>query len=607
MLKKSFNHKSFKSEQWNVIRAVIYDKQDCVFVARATFGKSLCFQFPAVFLNKIAVVISPLSVVAEDKIQDLKRQRIKTCYLSKVQEPSSVNLQKYQIIFVDKEDLECFDCLIALGNQICVIAIDVFHCISFDYRSRFQQLAKLKNSLPGVPTLCLSSTAIDRFRDHDILSLDLKNPLLIKTSQDRTNLIYTAIQFKQNFEETVCPLLRNTTGQVIIFVKNKLMAHCHSENLRLHQFDTTYCHDLISEKRQRENLKCFAEGRARIVVTTIDYAMELNRADVRTIVFMEAPESFEKFHFSTRCAGRDNNLAKIILVSERNICENKPMDEFLETTSCRRFFLLRYFDASCEEFPNHETCCDNCQHLIFHRAPLNKLFKNVKANGQVNISADARNLLKYIVAYKEVWHEESSLKFFMGEIPSKTDKKLPLAVFGKGKTKPLNWWSKMLNILIEKRLIYRKHDARFTPSSHLKITSKGLKFTRRQTLKLRVQFRSILKFLKRTNREYFIENGELKCKQRNLKRQERKTVETITFNNEIFKFESPPESSSPLKQSTTGVKEVKKLRFEESESDDNDDESIENLVWARKNLQKPLKIPLEDLLDHLENCERQER
>ena len=210
-----FGHRDFKTKQWEAIKSVISEKRDCLMIAHAGYGKSLIYQFPPVFLNKIALIISPLIGLINDQVFYLKDKNVKVCILDYLDCDESIS--KYNIIYVTPEHYGTDCCkgrLEEVKDNLCLIAVDEAHCIArygSDYLESYKNLEQLKKTFPEIPLIALTSTAIPKVQTYIIELLQMVDPITIETPLDRTNLRYTR-EIMTNPLQDICPYLTNLDG-----------------------------------------------------------------------------------------------------------------------------------------------------------------------------------------------------------------------------------------------------------------------------------------------------------------------------------------------------------------------------------------------------------
>lgn len=683
MLREKFTLRNFKPEQWEVIRAIIYDRRDCFVIAGTGFGKSLIYQFPPVYLNKIAIVISPLISLMEDQVLSLQRKGIKSCLLGPMQKEQNIKLKKYQVVYLTPEFFsgsEGHDKLTKIKDDICLIAIDESHCITqwgSDFRPKFRQLAHFKSFLPGVPIVCLTATATAHCQVDVCKTLQLELPLIVKADLNRPNLDFTVIQRGKDFIKDVKDHLTDISrGSAIIYVLRRVETEQFSSALSREGFDCQPYHAGLSGHRRHQVLKDFTEGKLRFIVATIAFGMGIDRSDVRAVIHYGCPKNIESYYQESGRAGRDGASSKCIIFWEekdfefhrywlykakhtsdeyRKHCDNLlvQMHNFLISKQCRRFEILHYFNPMQPQLLAHESCCDNCTRSIYARVPLNKIYEGIDSNGLVNISAFARVLLKLGNAYDGQGDFRYFLKFLMGEMPETPNKNHPLELFAAGKLRPEPFWAKILSVLFVKKMMFKHVEVERIPvpididadnedelieiivrrHDYIKVTKKGFKFLRRKTMRLNEPAFGLVRFLKKTNREYYIDNGEVKSKLRK-RLTEVKKVATKTENNiGLFNFGSTANLRMPEKrrklekeehvndvgaagcstwqstaikveQPTMSVEEKNELSEEELEDEAmDDDEHLDNVKMNLAMTRRPLEVELDDLLIFLETRE----
>lgn len=485
ILNKTFKIKQFKPEQWQVISAIINDKRDTFIIAGTGFGKSLIYQFPPVFMKRIAIIISPLISLMDDQVLALRSKGIRAYLLTPKAREQWVDLTHYQIIYMTPElfdGLKGRSKLNEIKERICLVAIDECHCVTqwgVDFRKTFRKLSSIKTFLTGVPIVCLTATATDYCQQDVSKTLGLENPLVVRAELDRPNLEFTVIRQDVSFITAVKKYLPKN-GTVIIYVLRRKEADRFSDELRREGFESQPYHAGMKAKNRHSVSQSFADGTTRIVVATIAFGMGIDRADVRVVIHYGSPKNLESYYQEAGRAGRDGLPSKcIIFWNPRDFqfhrqwltvrrdrippeylqhCENlvKEMENFLISTKCRRVEILRYFNFSMPELPIHEACCDNCTSNLHALVPPHQMYMNIDKHGLLDLSDDARTILRLVKAYKGRCNQKISLKLLMGERPSTFNQNHPPELFAKGKSKPKAWWSMVLYSLLEKRMI-KKH------------------------------------------------------------------------------------------------------------------------------------------------------
>lgn len=627
-------------------------------VAGTGFGKSLIYQFPPVFLSKVAVVICPMLSLMEDQVMALRRKKIRACVLGSSLE-LNVKLEQQQIIYLTPEYLkrdggEGERQMKKILHKVCVVAIDECHCASqwgSDFRQGFRTLWRLRSLFQKVPIVCLTATATE-FCIKDICdTLKLKDPLILRSNMNRPNIDYAVLQRGNSFIEDVRCHVSDVVGSIIIYVLRKLETENYAEALVREGFYCRPYHSGMTEKERHNVLKDFTEGKLRIVIATLALGMGIDRSDVRTVIHYGCPKNLESFYQESGRAGRDGRPSKSTLFWEprdfdfHRYCLEKSnpskseefiihrrrlitnMEDFVRSSDCRRMKILRHFNAEQNQLPKHEKCCDTCRTELYNRVPLHKVFADVD-KGRVDISTDARILLNLVKAYRGKCDERGVVSFLQGELPLLRNHDHPLQWFALGKSKSVGWWAKLVTIMMRKNFIRKNIEVQRIPQENaededleiilrrdfLKLTRKGLNALRRRSTKITlVPSSDIYRYLKKTDREYFIVDGKVKSSCRKILKD---SLNISTSKNEIvdgdlFSFgnadvlrrkppkrgyetvENEPGCSSWLKSEPQDDQNATQT-LEILEKDDDDDEHLENIRWNYDATRK-LKLEVEDI------------
>lgn len=197
-LRSEFGFDSFRSVQWTIISSILMESRDNCAIMATGYGKSLTFQFPAIYLNKICLVISPLISLMQDQVNHLNVGKERACLLGTAQEDKNIEnriLQmQFNVIYATPERMTAeigISLLQKLEQHLVLIAVDEAHCISqwgHDFRTAYRKLKVLRETVPNVPILALTATATLQVRDDICRQLKMRQPQLIRSGFDRPNL-----------------------------------------------------------------------------------------------------------------------------------------------------------------------------------------------------------------------------------------------------------------------------------------------------------------------------------------------------------------------------------------------------------------------------------
>ncbi len=404
-LKQYFGYEDFREGQSALIEAVL-DGRDVMGIMPTGAGKSMCFQIPALMLEGITLVISPLISLMKDQVSSLNQVGIHAAFLNS--SLSAGQYQKalqfarqgrYQIIYVAPERLESERFLeFALDSQVKIsfLAVDEAHCVSQwgqDFRPSYLKILEFLRKLPYRPILgAYTATATADVRDDILDILQLHSPTIVTTGFDRNNLFFAVRKPADKYRELVAYLkkkeadMRGSSG--IIYCLTRKSVEEVSYRLREDGFSVTRYHAGLSDEERRENQDDFIFDRRQIMVATNAFGMGIDKSDVRFVVHYNMPKNMESYYQEAGRAGRDGESAECILyyepmdvrtnrfliehgedneeldalnrqiVQERDLERLKQMTFYCFTSNCLRNYILQYFGEKSGEY------CGNCQNCL---------------------------------------------------------------------------------------------------------------------------------------------------------------------------------------------------------------------------------------------------
>lgn len=388
ILQTVFGYPEFRGQQAAIIDHILA-KRDALVLMPTGGGKSLCYQVPALCLDGITVVISPLIALMQNQVEALKELGVEAAALnstcsSALQSEIFSKLKNgtLKLLYIAPERLfaEGFLNFLAQFN-IELFAIDEAHCVSqwgHDFRPEYLRLSILHETFPNVPRIALTATA-DAPTQKDIIGrLNLGYGEVFKASFDRPNIQYQ-ITAKQNGLNQLVSFIKDShpTDSGIVYCLSRKRVESTAEKLVEKGFKALPYHAGLPAEVRARHLERFIKEEGIIVVGTIAFGMGIDKPDVRFVAHLDLPKNMEAYYQETGRAGRDGlpatawlafgqqDIAKIRQLLSNNLSEDQTRIErqkfnallaYCETLGCRRQVLLKYFGETFEPCGN----CDNC-------------------------------------------------------------------------------------------------------------------------------------------------------------------------------------------------------------------------------------------------------
>ena len=391
-LQKYFGYSEFRHEQKAIIEHVL-SGGDVMALMPTGGGKSLCYQLPAVLLNGLTIVISPLIALMKDQVDSLNVAGIPAAFLNSSQSPDEqsriitrLNNNHIKLLYLAPERLfgsgnKLVDFLRSLPVPVAQIAIDEAHCISHwghDFRPEYLMLAGLKDHFPNIPVIALTATA-DKLTQKDILKkLNLKNPAVFISSFNRANITYRVNPKRNSFDQLLDFLEDKKDESGIIYCLSRKSVEALATDLKAQGYSAEAYHAGLDNATKARNQEAFLRDDVKIIVATIAFGMGINKSNVRYVVHMDMPKNIEGYYQETGRAGRDGLASSALLFyspgdaiklksfvtinddpEQTQVMLNKlnDMAKYCQLPTCRRKYLLNYFD---EQAPDHCGSCDVC-------------------------------------------------------------------------------------------------------------------------------------------------------------------------------------------------------------------------------------------------------
>ncbi len=465
ILQHHFGYSSFRFNQKEVIDNILL-KKDSVVLMPTGGGKSVCYQVPALLLDGVTVVISPLIALMKDQVDALKQNNIPAAFLNSSLSSfeqrdvlQKLHANQLKLLYLAPERLvgegRFFQTLKHV--KVSLFAVDEAHCISHwghDFRPEYLVLGKLKKEFPETPVIALTATA-DRLTRQDIIDkLELKQFSLFENSFNRPNIHYF-IKPKANYYEQLFSYLdEHKEDSGIIYCLSRTSTETLADQLKTDGFAAAAYHAGLEKNMREERQNQFLRDDIKIIVATIAFGMGINKSNVRFVVHVDLPKNIEGYYQETGRAGRDGLKSDAILFysagdvfklkrfamidgnAEQSRIMLKKLDQMsalCETRKCRRKYLLNYFDEAASE---HCASCDVC----------------MSDYEKSDITVESQKILSAVSRLQERFGMNYVVDFLRGSSVVKEEHQ-QLKTFGIGKTISKEQWKKHIRELLHLKYV----------------------------------------------------------------------------------------------------------------------------------------------------------
>jgi len=351
ILKKYWGYDGFRGIQKEIIEAIVTG-HDTLGLMPTGGGKSLTFQVPAIALDGVCIVITPLIALMKDQVQNLRRIGIKAAavYSGLAHDDMLTILENavfgaVKLLYVSPERLSSDLFRTKLRHmKISFICVDEAHCISqwgYDFRPSYLEIAAIRKDLPGIPILALTATATPEVVEDIQRRLEFHDGRVFKMSFERKNLAYVVRKANDKVTQLI-HILQSVDGAAIVYTRSRRRTKEFAELISKAGISATFYHAGLDDAEKDKRQKAWKDDQTRVIVATNAFGMGIDKPDVRLVIHVDCPSSIEAYFQEAGRAGRDGKKAYAVLIC--NNSDNAKLEKRIADTFPEKEFIRKVYD-----------------------------------------------------------------------------------------------------------------------------------------------------------------------------------------------------------------------------------------------------------------------
>ncbi|MDR0824370.1 MAG: RecQ family ATP-dependent DNA helicase [Prevotella sp.] len=352
ILKRYWGYDEFRPLQEDIIHSVSEGK-DTLGLMPTGGGKSLTFQVPAMAMEGLCLVVTPLIALMKDQVDNLRDRGIKalSVYSGMTRQEIITTLENavfgdFKFLYVSPERLATQLFLSKLkAMNICLLVVDESHCISqwgYDFRPSYLKIADIRRHIPDVPVLALTATATPDVIDDIQEQLRFRRKNVFRKSFERKNLAYIVRGTEGKLDELV-RILKKMKGSTIIYVRSRQRTKETSDLLLQNGLSSDFYHAGLSGADKTRKQNAWKNNETRVIVCTNAFGMGIDKPDVRLVIHTDLPNSIEEYFQEAGRAGRDGEKAYALILYDKN--DSKKLEKRVRDEFPDREFIYHVYDS----------------------------------------------------------------------------------------------------------------------------------------------------------------------------------------------------------------------------------------------------------------------